>query len=71
MPTRSSPKSLLDIEYLLRFTLCHESLRVLYGIVPPGCSLLHHRLDYSSHSHKRKAQRHEFIHWDNEPLLWP
>ena len=69
-PSRGNSLSLPGIEHLLRFALCHESRGVRYRTVPPGRSLLCHGLDYLSHSHKRKAQRHELIHWDNEPFLW-
>ena len=71
-PSRGKSSSvLINNEHLLRLTLCHESRGILYRTISLGRSLLCYRLDYPPHSHKRKAQRHNFIHWDNEPLLWP
>ena len=70
-PSRGKSSSVPNNEHLLRLTLCHESRGILYRTISLGRSLLCYRLDYPPHSHKRKAQRHNFIHWDNEPLLWP
>ena len=46
-------------EYLVGFTVRHESRRVLHGDTSPGCPFRCHRLDDLSHCHKRKAQWHK------------
>jgi hypothetical protein len=57
-------------EHFVRFTLRHESCRVLYGNISLGRPFCHHRLDDPPHRAKRKTQRHEIIHRNHEPLFW-
>jgi hypothetical protein len=57
-------------EHFVRFTLRHESRRVLHGIISPGHPFRHHRLDDPPHRAERKAQRHEIVHRNHEPLFW-
>jgi hypothetical protein len=61
----------LQSEHFVRFALRHESRRVLHGTISPGHPFRHHRLDDPPHRGKRKAQRHEILHRNHEPLFWP
>lgn len=58
------------LSILFRFALRHEPRRVLYGNISPSHPLHRHRLDDTPHRAKRKAQRHEVIHRNHEPLFW-
>ena len=57
-------------DHFVRFTIRHESRRVFYGNISSGLPFHRHRLDDTPDRAKRKAQRHEILHRNHEPLFW-
>ena len=60
----------LKSEHFVRSSLRHESRRILHGHITLGRPFRRHRLDDTSHRHKRKAQRHKVIHRNHGSLFW-